>query len=132
MILVGEEQQLGGNTLEAGSIESAKALIGVDAVVFLAMDAKDRCVPLVDKLVWTGIIGATGIGRTVGIPVSIFLLPVGEPCFFGVRIHRLQVEGTVVCDEAFETSVVMTGKIINGEATETGTYCSHAVTVNIG
>ena len=51
VVLVGVEEQLGFDAFHAGGIEGAHALGGIDAVVFLAVDAEDGGVPLVNKAV---------------------------------------------------------------------------------
>ena len=50
MVLIGEDEQFGGYAFHACCIEGAHALGIVDAVVFLTVDAEDRCIPVIDKL----------------------------------------------------------------------------------
>ena len=60
MILVGIDEELCRDATQAGGIESSEALIGVDAIVFLAMDAENGRVPLVYKAMGAVVIGAFG------------------------------------------------------------------------
>ena len=79
----------------------------------------------------TVIVGTLSVGRHVLIPVSIIILPVREPVLLGISIHRLEVESTVVSDETFEALVVMTGKIVNREATERSAHATQTVFIDI-
>ena len=130
VVLVGEEQQFGRYAPHACSIECAHTLCGIDAVVFLAMDDEDRGVPFVNKLVWRVVVGALGIGTHVLVPESVLIFPVAEPCLLSVGVHGFEVEGTIVGNEALEALVVVSGKIIYAESTETCAYSAKAVFVN--
>ena len=54
MVLVGIQQEFGGDTAHDGGTESRLSLRAEDTVVFLAVDAKDGCVPTVYVEVGTG------------------------------------------------------------------------------
>ena len=82
------------------------------------MDAENWRVPVVYGLMRTVLIRSAGILCHILVPVGIVVLPVGEPVLFGIRIHRLEVEGTIVGDEALEALVVVTCQIVYGEASE--------------
>ena len=112
-------------------IESTETLIGIDAVVLLTVDAEDRSVPFVNKAVWGVLVSLLCTCRSILVPIGIIVFPVREPCLFGVGVHRLKVESTVVGDECLETLVVVRGKVINGETTETCTYASETVLVYV-
>ena len=112
VVLVWEDEEFGRDATQASCIEGSHALVGIDAVVFLAMDAEDRSVPLVNKLVRTVLVSLLGIGGLVLVPICVIILPVGEPSLLGVGVHALQVEGTIVREECLEALVVMTGKVI--------------------
>ena len=94
------------------------------------MYAEDRGIPFVYKAVWRIGIGALCRFCLVFVPVSVVILPVAEPCFLGIGIHRFEVEGTVVGDETLEASLVVSGKIIYAEATEACAYSSETILVN--
>ena len=132
VVLIGEDEQLGLYAFHSGGIEGTHALGGIDAVVFLSMDAEDGGVPVVNEPVRRVGISLTGICRLVLVPISIVILPVAEPVFFSLGVHRLQVECSIVSNEALEPFVVMAGKIIHAETTETGTYCTEPVFVDVG
>ena len=130
MVLIGEEEQLCRYAAHTGCIEGTHALVGIDAVVLLAVDAEYRRVPLADVQVRTVGIGAPGSFRLVLVPVSIVILPVAEPRLLGIGVHALEVEGTVVCNEALETSVVDACQIIDGESAERRTDGTEPVLVH--
>ena len=92
MILVWEDEQLGRNATHASRIEGSHALVCIDAIVFLAMDAEDRSVPLVYKLVRAVLVCLLGVDSSVFVPVSIIVLPVGEPNLLSVSTHAFEVE----------------------------------------
>ena len=132
VVLVGEDKQLGLDALHACGIESTHTLGGIDAVVFLAMDAEDGGVPFIYKAMGGVLVGLTGVGCLVFVPVGIVVFPVAEPVLLGLGVHGLEVEGTVVGDEALEALVVMASEEIDGEAAEGSTYGSHAVFIDKG
>jgi len=76
------------------------------------MDAKNRCIPLVYKLMRTVLVSLLGVGTLILVPVSILILPVAEPSLLGIGVHALQIESSVVGEERLETLVVVTGEII--------------------
>ena len=81
MVLVGEDEQLGWDAAQFGSVEGGHGLVGQDAVVAFAVDAEDGRVPLVHKLV--GRVGEGALGRLVLlVPVSAAHVPVGKPFLF--------------------------------------------------
>ena len=132
VVFIREKEQFGWDTFKAGCIEGAEALIGIDAIVFLAMDAEDGGVPIIDTLVGTvGISVACTLGLVL-VPVGVVVLPVGEPGFLGIGVHGLKVEGSIMSDEALEPFVMMAGKVIYREATEAGANGTQTVFVNIG
>ena len=51
MVLVGEDEQFGGDATHFGGIEGGHGLVGKDAVVLLSVDAEDGRVPLVYEAV---------------------------------------------------------------------------------
>ena len=110
MVLIRIDEELGWDATHAGCIEGAHALIGIDAVILLAVDAEDWSIPLVNELVRTVLVSLLGVGTLVLVPVSIVILPVREPSFLGIGIHAFQVESTIVGEERLETLVVMTGE----------------------
>ena len=112
VVLIRIDEEFGWNTAHAGCIEGTHALVGVDAVVLLAMDAEDRSIPLIYKLMRTVLVSLLGVGTLILVPVSIFILPVAEPSLLGIGVHALQIESTVVGEECLETLVVVTGEII--------------------
>ena len=95
MILVWEDEQLGRNATHTCRIEGSHALVCIDAIVFFAMDAEDRSVPLVYKLVRAVLVCLLGVGSLVFVPVSIIVLPVGEPNLLGICIHAFEVESSI-------------------------------------
>ena len=50
VVLVGEDEKFGWDAAQTCCVECTEALVGVDAVVHLTVDAEDRCIPLVDEL----------------------------------------------------------------------------------
>ena len=56
--------------------------------------------------------------RQILIPESIFILPIAEPCFFGICVHGFEVESSIVSDKTFESLVMMSCKIIHAEASK--------------
>ena len=132
VVLVGEDEEFGGDAAQACGVEGSHALVGIDAIVQFAVYAEDGGVPLVDEAMRGVLVGLAGVGRLVFVPISIVVLPVGEPHLLGVGIHRLEVEGSVVGDEALEALLVMSGKIVDAESTERGTNGTEAVAVYIG
>ena len=58
------------------------------------------------------LVSLLSIGSLVFIPISIIVLPVREPYLFGIGIHALQIESTIVSKECLETLVVMTSQIV--------------------
>ena len=74
MVFIWENEQLSGNAPHASRIERSHALIGIDTIIFLAMNAKNRRIPLVNKLMGTIGVGATGIISSVGIPIRVIIL----------------------------------------------------------
>ena len=95
------------------------------------MDAENRRIPIGNSLMRTVLICTLGSLRGVFIPISIVILPVGEPRLLRVGVHRLEVESTVMSDEALEALVVVSGKIIDGEAAKAGTYRTQLILVDI-
>ena len=73
MVLVREDEELGRDATHAGGIEGTHALVGVDAIVLLAVDAEDRGVPLVDELVGAVLVSLLGVGSLVLVPVSVII-----------------------------------------------------------
>ena len=132
MVLVGIDEKFGGNALHAGGIEGSHTLVVVDAVVHLAMDTEDRCVPFIHKAMGRLGVGLAGIGSLVFVPEGVVILPIAKPCLLGVGVHRLKVECTIVRDEALEALVVIAGKPIYAESSKAGAYGSHAVLIYIG
>ena len=132
VVLIGIEEEFSLDATHTGSIEGTHALCGIDAVVFLAVDAEDRSVPLVDEEMWGIAVGAVGIGGAVFVPVSIVVLPVGEPVLLSLGVHGFEVEGTVVGDEALEALVVVAGEVVDAESAEGGSDTAEAVAVDIG
>lgn len=65
MVFIWENEQLSGNAPHASRIERSHALIGIDTIIFLAMNAKNRRIPLVNKLMGTIGVGPTGIISSV-------------------------------------------------------------------
>ena len=130
MVLIGEDEELGGYATHACGVECSEALVGVYAVVFLAVYAEDGRVPLVDEAVRRVLICALGVVCLVAVPVGILILPVREPSLLCVGVHRLKVEGTVVGDERLEALVVMAGEIVDREASEACAHTSQLVLVN--
>ena len=131
MVFIREDEELGGYAAHACCVESAESLVGIDAVVHLAVDAEYWSVPLVYKLVRRVLVGAACTVGHVFVPVSVFILPVGEPSLLGVGVHRLKVEGTVVGNESLEALVVVAGKIVNRESAEACAYTSQTVLVYV-
>ena len=131
MILVWEDEQLGRNATQTSRIEGSHALVCIDAIVFLAMDAEDRSVPLVYKLVRAVLVCLLGVDSPVFVPVSIIVLPAGEPNLLSVSIHAFEVESSIVSKESLEALVVMTGQIIYRETSEAGAYATQGVFVYI-
>ena len=113
VVLIRIDEELGWDATHAGCIEGAHALVGVDAVILLAMDAENRSIPLVYKLMRTVLVSLLGVGTFILVPVSIVILPVREPSLLGIGVHALQIESSVVGEECLETLVVMTCKILN-------------------
>ena len=95
------------------------------------MNAEDRGVPLIHKLMRRVVVGACGIGCLILIPESIVIFPVREEYLLCIRVHRLQVEGTIVRDESLEALVVMTRQIVNAESSEAGTYGTQFVFIHV-
>ena len=87
VVFVGEDEQLGFDATQTGGVEGSHALVGVDAVVLLAVDAEDGGVPLVDEAMRRVVICPLGILRLVLVPIGIIVFPVGEPHLFRVSIH---------------------------------------------
>ena len=61
VVLVREDEQLSRNTPEPCGIECSHALVGIDTVVKFSVDAQNRSVPLIDKLVRTVLVCTLGI-----------------------------------------------------------------------
>ena len=131
MILIREDEQLGRNATQTCRIKGSHALVCIDAIVFFAMDAEDRSVPLVYKLVRAVLVCLLGVGCLVFVPISIIVLPVGEPNLLGICIHAFEVESSIVGKESLEALVVMTSQIIYRETSEAGTYAAQTVFVYI-
>ena len=129
MVLIWIDKKLGWNATHASGIEGAHTLVGIDAIVHLAMDAEDWSIPLIYKLVRTVLVSLLGVGTLILVPVSIIILPVREPSLLGICVHALQVESTIVSEECLETLVVMTGKIIYRETTKAGTYTAQTILI---
>ena len=132
MVLVGEDEQLGRDATQACGIECSHALVGIDAIVQLSVDAEDGGVPLIDETVGRVLIGLAGVRRLILVPIGIVVLPVREEHLLGVGIHGLEVEGTVMGDEALEALIVMASEVIDAETSERGSNGSQAVFVDIG
>ena len=112
MVLIRIDEELGWDATHAGCIEGAHALVGIDTVILFAVDAEDRSIPLVYKLMRTVLVSLLGVGTLVLVPVSILVFPVREPSLLCIGVHALQVESTIVREECLETLVVMTGEIV--------------------
>jgi hypothetical protein len=52
------------------------------------------------------------------MPVSLVVLPVGEPVLLCFQVHGSKVKGTIVRDKSLETLVVMTSKVVDGKTAE--------------
>ena len=50
VVLIREDEELGWDATHTSGIEGTHTLIGIDAIVFLAVDAEDRGIPLIYKL----------------------------------------------------------------------------------
>ena len=89
--------------------DSTETLVGIDAIIFFAMYAKDGRVPLVNKAMRT--VGISLLGRLglILVPIGVVIFPIGEPSLLRVGIHGLKVESPIVRDETFETFVMMSG-----------------------
>ena len=109
VVLVGIDKQLGFYAFHAGGVEGTHALGGIDTVVFLAMDAQYWGIPVVYPTVGRIGIGLLRTGGLVLVPISIVVLPVGEPVLFCLGVHGFQIESAIVGYEALETLVVVTG-----------------------
>ena len=120
MVFIGEEQHLGWNATQTCCVKCTHTLVGIDAIVFLAVNNQDGSVPLINKLVRTIGIGLLCRFCGISIPIGIVILPVGEPNLFCVGVHAFEVECAVVGNECFEPFVVMPGEIINRETTKAG------------
>ena len=131
MVLVGEDEQLRFDASHAGGVEGTHALGGVDAVILLAMYAEDGCVPLVNEAMRRVLVGLSGACRLVFVPVSIVVLPVGEPVLLSLGVHCLEVEGAVMRNEALEATFVMTCQIVNREAAKRGSDGTEAVFIDV-
>ena len=87
VVLVREEQQFCRDSLHAGCIEGTHSLIGIDAVVLLAVDTKDWGIPVVNSFMWAVSISlACSIGLVL-LPLSIIILPVREPSLLSIGVH---------------------------------------------
>ena len=117
MVFFGEIEEAAFNSAELGCLEGFLALPDWDAVVFSALDNKDRAVPFFDEGDWV----KNGVGFlgnfVVFFPVWPAEIPVVEEDFFGCSVHALGVEDAVVGDEGFEAVVVDSGEIEGGIAT---------------
>ena len=98
MVLIGEEKQLCFDASQASGIESTHALSRTDAVILLAMNAKDGRIPLVNEAMRRVLIGLTGTVGLVFIPVSVVVLPVGEPVFFSPTDARTLQSSASECE----------------------------------
>ena len=92
------------------------------------MNAKDRCIPFVYKLVRR--VGKCVLSyRILFFPVCTTHIPVGKPFLFCFQILHFHVEDAIMCNECFEALVMMSGEPVNGETTEAGTYTTETVFV---
>ena len=131
MVLVREDEQLSRDAFHASSIEGRHALCGIDAIVLLAVDDKDRCVPLVHKAMGRVLVGLLGTCCLVFVPVGIVVLPVREPVFLSLSVHRFKVESAIVSNETLKALVVVTCQIVNGETAKRSTNSAKTVLVDI-
>ena len=93
------------------------------------MDTKNRCIPLIDELMWR--VGKSALCcRILLIPVSAAHIPVGKPHFFCFQILHFHVEDTVVCNEGFEALIMMTCQPINRESTKAGSNATQTIFVH--
>ena len=77
------------------------------------------------------LVGAACAVGEILVPVSVVVLPVGEPCLLGVGVHRLEVEGSVVSDECLEALVVVACEVVDREAAEAGTNAAETILVDV-
>ena len=76
VVLVGEDKQLGWDAFHTCSVKCTHALGGVDAIIFLAMNAEYGRIPFVDKAMGRVFVCAFGVGRLVFVPVRIIVFPI--------------------------------------------------------
>lgn len=112
VVLIGEDQHLGGNSTQTGGVEGHFSLGGKDAEVIFAVGDKDGGVPIVDKFV--GRVGESALGdRIVFVPECSAHVPVDEPHFLGFEILGFHVEDSRVGDECGETALVDAGEHVH-------------------
>ena len=106
VVLIGIDQQFSWYASHDGCIESRHGLVGQDAVVALAVDAEDRCIPLIHKQMWRA--GVSLLGNLVLlVPVWATQIPVHEPFLLCLEILHVDIEDTIVGNECLETLVMI-------------------------
>ena len=131
VVLVGEDEQLSINASHFGGVKGCECLVGKNAVVLLAVNAQNRSIPFIHKLV--GTVGKCTLGNfVVFLPVSAAHIPVGEPFLLGLQVLHLHIEDTIVGDKGLEAFVVMTGYPIDAETAERRANATQAILIYVG
>ncbi len=131
MVLVGEEEELGGNAAQTGCREGTFGLGILNAEIPLTVNAENGRVPAVDIEVGRSAEGLLLLTFGILVPGRGAHVPVGEPKFFSLGVLLLGVVDAVVRNEGFEAFVVVAGQPVDAETAERGADCTEALTIHI-
>ena len=77
-------------------------------------------------------IGLLGVRQLRTMPVSLVVFPVREPVLLCLKIHRSQIESSVVSNECLEALLMMTCEIVHAKTSERCTNSTKMVLIYIG